>query len=52
MKVNTELFCWIDIERKIVSFHPLDDIEPQVFECREQMMECVMGYVDRGYRVR
>lgn len=52
MKVNTELFCWIDTERRIVSFHMLDDIEPQGFESRKQMMECVMDYVERGYRIR
>lgn len=30
----------------------LDDIEPQGFESRKQMMECVMDYVERGYRIR
>lgn len=36
MKVKTELVCWIDKKGKIVSFHRLDDIEPQGFESRAQ----------------
>ena len=48
MNVKTELLCWIDTERKVVSFHKLDDIEPQGFESREQMLECVLRYVERG----
>ncbi len=52
MKVKTELVCWIDKKGKIVSFHRLDDIEPQGFESREQMMECILRYVEQGYRIR
>lgn len=52
MKVNTELLCWIDTERKVVSFHRMDDVEPQGFESREQMMDYVLRYVEQGYRVR
>jgi hypothetical protein len=52
MKVKTELVCWIDKKGKIVSFHRLDDIEPQGFESRAQMMECILRYVEQGYRIR
>ena len=52
MKVKTALVCRIHKKGQIVSFHRLDDIEPQGFESRAQMMECILRYVEQGYRIR
>lgn len=41
---------WVDVQQKIVSFHPLEHQECLSFSCREHFVSYIYDLIERGFR--
>ena len=44
--------CWLDEEKKILSFHFVEGFERKVFKTKPEFQEFMMLSVSRGFRVQ
>ena len=52
-KKQQEFFvCWLDEEKKILSFHYEEGFEKKVFKTKPEFQDFMMLSVSRGFRVQ
>ncbi|MBO3279188.1 hypothetical protein [Intestinimonas butyriciproducens] len=52
MIATKENICWVDWEKRVISFRDLAHAELQVFEEREKMLKYVLDAVEQGFRIQ
>lgn len=52
MLEKEEVYCWIDKENSIVSFHQEDGFEMKRFSSQKDMMDFCCVLISMGYRIQ
>lgn len=52
MEPVTPFVCWIENNQQVVSFHEINQSQHCQFASRTEMMNFVLSFIDRGYKVQ
>ena len=52
MEIVTPFVCWLENNQQVVSFHEIKQSQQRQFASRTEMMNFVLSFVDRGYKVQ
>ena len=52
METVAPFVCWVENNQQVVSFHKVNQSQQRQFATRTEMMDFVLSFVERGYRIQ
>lgn len=50
MELSRNKKCWIDNEKKIISFHPISGLSKKEFRTHQDLLEYAIIIMNKGYK--